>query len=213
MNVLIIISSKSPNPSLYNCISSLYKIQMNDENKYKLCVVDSDSDDLSNYSIIQQDFPEVDICFVKNKNYEYGAWKYGYEKYLDYDRYFCIQDNVIIVSKIDLSVINNKTVYTYHHPSGFIHQMSTKEKGIMYLNNTGLDYESIIDTPFTIACCNIFIITNDIIQDIFLTLREPPINKMDSTMYERLFGLYFIIKQIDTIDLTQFINKTGGKRQ
>lgn len=76
MNTLITIVSKSPNTILYQCIYNLYKFQINDESLEKLCIIDSDSDDISVYSKITEDFPNVEVCLIKNTNYEYGAWKY-----------------------------------------------------------------------------------------------------------------------------------------
>ena len=45
------------------------------------------------------DFPNVEIFFIKNKNYEYGAWKYALSIYPNYDIYFCIQDSIIVKKK------------------------------------------------------------------------------------------------------------------
>jgi hypothetical protein len=213
MNILIVISSKSPNNTLYNCIDSLYKIQIkDDEHYYKICVVDSDSDDFTNYNKIKIDFPEVDIHFTQNKNYEYGAWKYAHEIYQNYYIYICIQDTIIIEKKINMSIINDNTVYTCHHYSGYYSHECIKEKGIDNLKDSGLYYEPFIDTHFNLAYGNIFIVNNDVIKDIFITLKNPPIDKDGSCFYERNFGLYFIIKNINTIDLSNYIIKEHGGR-
>jgi len=213
MNILIVISSKSPNNTLYNCIDSLYKIQIKDEEHYyKICVVDSDSDDFTNYNNIKIHFPYVDIHYIKNKNYEYGAWKYSQEIYKNYDIYFCIQDTIIIEKYINLSIINDKTVYTYHHYTGYYSHECIKEKGIDNLKNSGLEYIGIVDTHFNLAYSNLFIVNNTIMKDIFITLKNPPIDKDGSCFYERNFGLYFIIKNINTIDLSRYVHKYSGKR-
>ena len=55
MKILIIISSKSPNDKLLNCIYLLYKIQIANDcnsNDYKICVIDSDSNDFNIYNQI-----------------------------------------------------------------------------------------------------------------------------------------------------------------
>ena len=82
MNVLICICSKYPNPHLYRCIEELYIKQINiDKSRdYKIHVVDSDSSDCSYYEKIRESFPNVEINMIKNKNYEYGAWKYILDK-------------------------------------------------------------------------------------------------------------------------------------
>ena len=107
MKTLICISSKSPNPFLYKCIENLYKIQIEDSKDYKICIIDSNSDDISYYDILIKDFPDVEICFIKNINWEYGAWIHSYIKYPMYDIYFCIQDSLIIKKKLDINIVNN----------------------------------------------------------------------------------------------------------
>jgi hypothetical protein len=209
MNTLIVISSKSPNPTLYTCIEQLYKIQItNDEsNLYKICIIDSDSEDFTFYMKINQEFPDVEIHFIKNKNYEYGAWKYAHNYYPNYDIYFCIQDSYIIQKKIDISIVNERNAYTHHHHSGYNSHISIKEQGIEFLNNSGLNYESIINTNFNLAFGNMFIVNNYTIKDIFKTLKNEPINKNGSCIYERNFGLYFILNNIITMNFEEYFIK------
>jgi len=215
MKILIIISSKSPNNKLLDCIYLLYTIQINNDcnlNDYKICVIDSDSNDFSIYNQINILFPDVDIHYVKNKNYEYGAWKSGLELYLNYDIYFCIQDTMLIHKYIDLSVINNNTVYTWHQCMGYRNHQSIRNKGIELLNFTGLNYHSLIDSHFSLAYGSFFIVNNLCIKDIFETFKMPPIDKDGSCNYERLFGLYFIIKNINTLDVSNYFIKYNGGR-
>ena len=213
MKTLIVICSKSPNDYLYACIDLLYKIQIKqDLDLYKICVVDSDSDNLVNYDAVNIAFPDVDIHYVKNKNYEYGAWKYASETYPDYDAYFCIQDNMHIHTEIDLSVINDKNVYIWHHNSGYYAHPQVKEMGIANLKMAGLAYEPLIDSHFTLAFGCVFIVTNNCIKNIFETFKFPPICKGGSCCYERIFGLYFIINDIKTIDLAGHLSKIHGYR-
>jgi hypothetical protein len=210
--ILIIICSKSPNPLLYECIDKLYKIQIKNNKNYKICVVDSDSSDLTNYDKVKKNYPDVDINFVKNKNYEYGAWKYGLTKYPDYNIYFCIQDTLIINKFIDISIVNDSNAYIWHSYNGYNGHISIKEKGINNLKNSDLDYHSIVHTDFTFATHSSFIVSNKTMNDIFLTLKEPPVDKDGACFYERNFGLYFIIKKIITHNLNDFMDKTNGKR-
>jgi hypothetical protein len=212
MKTLICISSKSPNPLLHTCISSLYKIQVKNDPNYKICVVDSDSNDFSHYEIVRRDFPEVDLCFVKNKNYEYGAWKYALEKYSDFDLYFCIQDSIILARYIHLSIVNDTRAYIHYHKSGYHSHLSIKQEGILNLRDSGLPYQSLIDTKFTLAQHSIMIVTRNILQDIFSTLTHPPENKNGSCFYERNFGLFFLCKNIHTEDLSHYVTKHHGKR-
>ena len=78
--------------------------------------------------------------------------------------------------------------------------MDIKYDGIENLKQSSLIWEPLIDTYFTLAQHSSFIVTNNIIKDIFNNLRIPPINKRGSCFYERNFGLYFINKFIQTID-------------
>jgi hypothetical protein len=111
-----------------------------------------------------------------------------------------------------MSIINDNTVYTYHHYSGYYSHECIKEKGIDNLKDSGLYYEPFIHTHFNLAYSNIFIVNNHVIKDIFITLKNPPIDKDGSCFYERNFGLYFIIKNINTIDLSNYIIKEHGGR-
>lgn len=212
-SVLVCISSKSPNPKLYECIEALYKIQMKDNYFYTICVVDSDSTDLREYDRVKKDFPNVNIHLVKNKNYEYGAWKFAQTVYPNYDLYFCIQDVIIVHNHIDLRIVNNKTAYTFHDYSGYDSHLSIKEKGIDNIKGSGLLYQSIIDKKFTLAQHSSFIVNSKVMKDIFKTLQIPPVDKDGSCFYERNFSIYFILKRINTINLYDYMSKTSGNRK
>jgi hypothetical protein len=212
-SILITICSKSPNPYLYDCVKNIYLNQIDDTITYKVCIVDSGSDDLSNYNKVKNDYPDVDICFANNKNYEFGAWKYAYEKNPNFDAYFCIQDSIMINKKIPINLINNNLVYTFKDSeSGYNSHKGVKNLGIKYLRKTELNYNDIIDTNFFVATHCSFIVTNSIIKDIFETFKDGPVNKEGSCTFERLFGIYFITKGIETIGFHNYASKIHGKR-
>jgi len=215
-SVLICICSKYQNPLLYECIKKLYEKQvhnpLNAKYIYKIHVVDSCSSNIVNYHKIALDFPEVKIHMIENKNYEYGAWKYILKKYPSQHIYFCIQDTIIINRYIDLDILDNKTAYTFHHKSGYLLDPNIKEMGIENLKNSNLNYKSIIDTKFNLAQHNSFIVNRHMFQDIFKHLTIAPINKLGSRFYERNFGIYFLAKGINTVDLFNFMSKTHGER-
>jgi hypothetical protein len=137
--ILIVISSKSPNKFLYDCIDNLYKIQIKNSTNYKICIVDSDSNDLTIYENVKSDFPSVEIHFVKNQNYEYGAWKYAYSKYPNYNIYICIQDSIKINKEVPLNNVNNNNSYIFYHTSGYNSDPPIKNTGIQNLKNCGLE--------------------------------------------------------------------------
>jgi len=213
MNILIVISSKSPNPYLYRCIANLYNIQIRPYPgiHYKIVVVDSDSDDITNYNIVQYDFPEVEICFVQNRNYEYGAWKYAYELYPNQDIYFCIQDTNLLQHPMDLSLVDSKHAYTFHVDSGF--DLELRDVCRELLAPSGLEYEQYFGRNFCIATHSIFIVRNQTIADLLQTLPIPPTTKFGSNSTERIFGLYFILRGIETMDMSPFIHKIHGSRR
>lgn len=210
--ILIIISSKAPNPFLFDCIDSLYKIQIKDSTQYKICVIDSDSDDKSSYEKINLYFPDVEINYAKNKNYEYGAWKYGFDLYPNCDIYFTLQDSMRIKTQIDIKNLHNNA-FIWENNSGYNSHVSIKEKGKEYLKLSGLNYQDVIDTNFKISYGNIFIVNNAIMKDMFDTLTIPPIDKDGSCAYERNFGLYFILKNINTISINKYLLKIKGGRK
>lgn len=213
MNIIVCICSKYPNPVLYECISSLYNNQINSKYNnnhfnYKICVVDSDSTDFSYYDKIKLDFPEVELLFTKNINYEYGAYNCVRNTYPNYDIYFCIQDSIIINKYIDISKIDDSTAYIHDHHSGYYsYNQYGKDLGIQYLSDSGLDYTTIIDMPFNLAQHNLFIISNLVIHDMFTKLKHPPVNKDGSCTYERIFGIYFILQKMNTINFSDCITK------
>ena len=78
------------------------------------------------------------------------------------------------------------------------------------MKNINLDMghiRNIIDSNFNIARHNMFIITKSDLHDLFETLTNPPIKGVDTNFYERLFGMYFIVKKIKTINIKNNISK------
>jgi hypothetical protein len=207
-----VICSKSPNPYVYRCIERLYTLQIrNDtENNYKVVIVDSDSDDFTNYDRIKNDFPEVDIHLAKNKNYEYGAWKYAFSLYPDDDIYFCIQDTLIMHHTLDLSVINDTNAYTYHVDCGF--DLELRDTSTELLADCELNWKPFMGRNFILATHSSFIVTRPTMHDIFQTLTKPPVNKFGCCSYERIFGVYFILKGKKTIDMSGSLKKIHGNR-
>lgn len=212
-SILFIISSKNPSGILIKNITNLNKF-FDDEYEKKICIVDSSSTNFDQYNDISNKYPSIDINFIENKNWEYGAYKYAYNKYPNYDIYCCLQDTSTVIENIDLSKITDNTAFTFHHNSGFYSDPSLKNKlSGELLKNVNLEYSGIIDISFTLATHNLFIVTNYTIKDIFETLINPPQNKRGSKCYERLFGLYFIIKNYETINISKKIHKINGKRK
>lgn len=209
-SLLITICSKDPKILLIENIINLNKIFNGYETK--ICIIDSDSKDFAIYNEISENHPLIDIHFIKNQNFEYGAYKYSYFTYPDYDIYCCIQDTFMFIDNIDISKIDDQTAFTFNNDSGFHSHPSIKHLGVELLKNVKLEYKEIINTNFNLATHSSFIVTNYTIKNIFETLINPPKNKEESCCYERLFGLYFTIKKLKTINISERIKKTHGNR-
>jgi len=215
MRVLVIISSKSPNPFILNCIDTLYNIQFLDYNinDVKICIIDSDSDNFDNYDIIKKKFPLIEIHFIKNKNYELGAWKSGYKLYPNYDIYFCLQDSMFITDKINFDKINDKIAYSMQWNTKYFSDETRKNRAIELLENVDLEYKDIIDNKFPIALNCSFIVSNNVLENIINTFINLPVMKLDSIVTEGLIGIYFVSKKIQTFNVANSkIKKIHGKR-
>lgn len=206
--LLILICSRHPNAFLYKNIERL----RDNYKDAKIAVIDSDSEEFDTYTMIKSTFPEVDIHLLKNKNYEYGAWKIGYALYPNYDIYMCIQDSLLVQTPLDLSIVDSNNVYTFFHHGGFLFDFPTIPIVKELTQNTGLNYEHLIPTLFNIAAHSSFIVDNYRLGHILSTLINPPSNKVGSRAYERIFGLYFILHTIRTHPMNQYFNKFTGSR-
>jgi len=212
MRVIICICSKYPNKRLYTCIRELYKYQISSQHTYEIHVVDSNSDNMMYYDEVAKNFPDVHLHMIKNKNYEYGAWKYIVDLCPAFDVYFCIQDTTIIHREIDLTPISNNTAYTFHHFSGYDCHLEIKPLGLSILSRSSLNYLPFVNRPFKLAQHCSFIVYNSTIKNMFHELTIPPVNKNGSCCYERIFGIYFLSKKIRTINLYNYMNKIHGDR-
>jgi len=208
-NIIVIICAKNPNKYLLENISNLYSIQITNKYEYKIICVDSDSDNFETYEIVKKSYPLVEIHMVKNKNYEYGAYKYAYNKYPNYDIYICIQDTFIINKKIDVSCVNDSHCWTYPYKNGFWDKRAELD-GIKLLKEANLEWKK--SKSFRLAQHCSFIVSQKVMCDICKTFKYLPIDKHNSCLYERLFGIYFTIKKINVMPLKGYVRKYHGKR-
>ena len=240
-NVLIIICSRNPNSILHMCVESLLKYQtfikdndMDDIFNYKIIIVDSNSTNKDGYNLIKNKYKDIEIYFAKNINYEIGAYKIGFNLYPNFDFYYCIQDSIILKKKIDMSLVNDTTVFIPQRITGFwttkMCQGNLSEQELKHelwdsnrtinriknklLLNCKLPYQDLIDKRFCLCLHNTFVVTKKIIVDIFDTFDILPTSKRQSCAYERLLGMYFILKKIKTIEaMGTHFNKIHCKRK
>lgn len=241
----VIVTICSKNPSYYNLSTNIQFFQKFLENyDHLISIVDSDSDTLTEYRKVENSYPDVKIHYVRNQNYEYGAYKYSYETYPDYDIYICTQDTVLFSDDVDLDIVTNDHSLIFKHDSGFLLDRNTIPFSMEVLEKSPFEYENYIMGDrqtfvtyaeiyrslvkdgleyqkfrndniyiFDIVVHNTFIVTKNVMKDIFFTLTIPPTCKLHSRAYERLFGLYFIHRNIKTTDLSKFnvIKYSGGR--
>ena len=185
-DLLIIVACKNPNKVFSNCIGSLRQFYNS-----KILVVDSDSDkNLEVYKDISEKYENVEIDMVQNKNWEYGAYKYGFEKYPNYKMYLCFQESILIRKKIKLKENN---IYLIPHISGWKSFRQGPEIGINLVKDTKLlpYYKRRHQARFMLCAHDSFIVDNKTIKELFNTLTVPPSNKFEAMAYERLFGIFF----------------------
>jgi hypothetical protein len=215
MKINICISSKFPNSCLYECVKNLYAKQINIDlgNTYEIHVVDSCSDNLMYYNKVLDDFKDVKIYYAQNKNYEYGAYKYVLDNIDLADAYFCMQDAIILNKTIETHFLDENTVFAFHRFCGYNNDLIIKKNGLINLEESNLNYLPFINSNFNIATHCTFIANKQVFQDIFKHLNKPPIDKIGSRFYERNFGVYFIAKNIKTINLLNYMRKIHGNRK
>ena len=211
--LLVIISSKNPNELLLKNIKNIINLYP----YAKILIVDSDSTNFNTYNkIIELNLNQkIEIAYIKNKNFEYGAYKYGFEKYPNYDKYMCIQDSFIINKYIDINKVNDLTCYTYHKNTGYFKAMRClKRFSLQLLENSSIlsTYKKLHNKKFNQSQHNSFIISNDTFNKILINLNKLPYNKKTSVSYELIFGLFFIHFNYNTLPLNQFVTKIHGRR-
>ena len=214
-DILIIICSKNPKPYLLTNIHNYQNFYTNS----KIIVVDSDSTDFTIYDKIKKIYPAVELHFIKNKNWEFGAYKYGYEKYPNFTTYICIQDSLLPKQKVNIDS-NELYFFVYKqnsqlHNSGWNYYKKSIDRRIFLskrlMENTIYSdfWMKSIKRNFGICCHISFIIKNEILKQMIDTLPVLPINKAEEMAYERIFGLFAEYHKYKPI----YIRKEFLKRQ
>lgn len=219
-NILIVYSCFNPPLCLITSIQSVYNLQIKNDNahNYEIVCIDNGSSITTTYNMINKQFPLVKIVNANNKNFEWGAYKYALKHFNIYDIYICLEDTLILKKKLDLQMITNGCVGIAVNKCGFNHFQHVYKMNIEQVlkcddfkrltKDTIINSQNdLIKTHFAIAQHNSFIITKTDLHNLFSILKNPAIKKIDSCLYERLFGYFFIQNQIDTIDITNHLIK------
>ena len=197
---LCIISTRNPTKILLDCISQVEMLF----DTFDIVVVDSNSD---NRTILNElNYPIIS----GNSNYEFGAYKLGYESNKSYKNYMCIQDSFIPIKKIDsLNEISDQISMVNKYEIGF-----STHTGIINCAKDLVDkttyselFSKICNTKFMIDLNCSFIVSNNTIKNIIDTLPNLPINKDGSCSYERIFGIFFLYHNHEIIDINGYFQK------
>ncbi len=194
-SILVVYSCYNPPSSLLDSIQSVYNKIIN-INHFHIAVVcvDNDSNILTTYDVIKNKFPDVEIIFNKNKNYEWGAYKYAYDNFPHYDFYFCLQDTIIFEKPFDIDLIEDNSPYTIFHSGGFKNMgrgFSSQDLLNHRLFKQNINFDDMVDEDFILCQHNTLLITRSDLSKLFESLINPPTNKIETEMYERIFGAYF----------------------
>lgn len=211
-DLIIIVCSKNPNEIFIKCIDSLRLFYTS-----KILVVDSNSDkNLEVYDNIINKYNNIEISMIKNKNWEYGAYKYGFNKYPNFKMYFCLQESCILKQRIEIE--NEDNIYLYTNTTGWKHFSKHMNRIPNLIKNTKLYdyYKKTINSNFNLCTHNLFIVNNKIIEKIFKKLPNPIMDKIDEMCYERLLGLFFEKYALDNHykikDIKKYIEKIHQKK-
>ena len=218
---LCVISTKNPNEVLLNTIYAVNHFYP----EFDIVVVDSDSDNLKGFEQIPSD---VKIEYIKNKNWELGAWTYAYNKYNNYKIYMFIQDGLEPIERIDNFDTNtfvDGTLYSFHFNETFKggYFSFVDDNNILKYNNVykDTDLQFLNDSPERIitGMAHTSFITNNKNVYTILKLEEAYITKnikktkIDSCISERTSGVLAELACNIRIDITRFFKKTHLRRE
>lgn len=190
-NLVFCICSKNPSNILIKNISNIKSLYTDSE----INVIDSDSNNFEVYNIIKEKFPDVKLHFIKNKNYEIGAWRYALNN-INAEKYILIQDTLIITKQINFD-FNKSDVYTFKHKmsGGFFNIESPnweEELKIMTEDTVFADIcQELKYRTIDIATHSSFAITKKNLELFFSEYNKNSTKKCHSEITERLFYIMF----------------------
>jgi len=189
-NYIFCISSKNPTHHLIDNIELLYQLYTNPV----IHVIDSDSVQVAVYKEVELKYPNVVIHYIKNKNYELGAWKYVSENIIA-SNYVCIQDTLFLKKKIDFD-FDLYDVYYFECRCGFTHcEKESIFQQLKYLVKDTVYEKYCIDhfknTSFSISTHTSFAIKGQYLKNIISNFEKLPTCKVHSQLTERIMALTF----------------------
>jgi len=211
---LCVISTKNPTTVLLETISAVQKYYP----EFDIVVVDSDSTQKEMFIHVPSD---VIIEYAENKNWEFGAWKFAFQKYNHYKVYMFIQDSLTPISRIsslDRYYFPYGTFYSYHYNTTF-QKGEQLDKIINIYEHTHLHFLSELDpsTPIIVMSHNSFITNHANVPNI-LQLDDPYLQKkiiktkIHSMLNERIGGILANVYKNHIIDFSFHFKKINLHR-
>ena len=212
-NRLAVICSFNPTATLLSTVTKIHEFY----EEFDIVIIDSDSTDCSIYDLLPSD---CKIEYIKNKNYELGAWTYAFKTYPNYEVYMFIQDTLIPNCRIpnfDKIHYENGTIYTFnYHPTleagGYIQDLYNVYR------DSNLHFISQLEPTMNITgCAHTSFITNKEHILLILQLEDAYIQKnlkktkIDSWLSERTVGI-MADKFSKRINIWDFFTKIHGNR-
>ena len=191
MKNLAIICARNPTDILLRTIIGLNEHYSD----FDIVIIDSNSEETDTYDTIKKDHPHVNIHFIKNKNYEFGAYKAAYKLYPNYDIYMCLQDAVTPLKRFPFEEMGDNDVCHLPHYSGLswgegLPTIKGLLKGTEYHKTFSDLWEK--KTEFSLTTLNFFVVKNPLLKKLIETLPNLPKDKTGSCSFERVLSICFI---------------------
>ena len=195
-------------PFIYGCVDSIRKYYTD-----KIVIIDSDSDDTFYLDLLTNQYDNIDVLNIKNKNFMTGAiWKV-YEKY-DSDTYYCLHDSIKVLGnllnyeKYDVTTILKSEDWKWPYHGDTRNHDWAKLK----IEHTKIKFK---DGGFDEIIGPMFIIKKQILDELKdLKFNEIlPSNKSEMEMMERLWGMAFDFLKIKFTENVVLKNRCSGSEK
>tara|TARA_Y100000816_G_C26055090_1_gene553583 strand:- start:80 stop:688 length:609 start_codon:yes stop_codon:yes gene_type:complete len=185
---------------------------------FDIVIIDSDSDNMEIFKELPSD---ITIEFIKNKNWELGAWYHAFNRYYYYDIYMFIQDSLLPTKSFPFeydNIIHEDYLYSFHYKVQLKAGGHLQKLRDVY-QDTELNYisEMCENTLITGAAHSSFIananMTKKILQLEKIYIEKELIKtKIDSWLSERTVGILADNYSKKRINITNHFKKFSLRR-
>ena len=189
---------------VFDCVSAIKKFHPDCD----IVVVDSDSEDKSYLDELRKD--GVIIEDVKNKNYEYGATVYAFNKYKDsYKNYVFIQDSVFLNKPYDFKPCDERNIVVHNiYPAGWERDLEAREWAVQYAWDQSLGH---LPEPREIVNQNMFAISAKLMEEVLNSSSfknwKAPNCKVGSRAWEKIWQVVFEDNKVNKVHQRDLITK------